>query len=115
MPDWWELAYGLNQNGNDASLDPDGDGLTNIEEFRAGTNPTSALSVLRLQWLSLDPVRFQFVAQSNHSYSIEYSTNLAPAPWLILSNVSPASLLRTAIVTDPGPTNTTRFYRAVTP
>ena len=39
MPDWFEKLYGLNPNGNDALLDSDGDGRTNIQEYNAGTNP----------------------------------------------------------------------------
>jgi uncharacterized repeat protein (TIGR01451 family) len=40
MPDQWELTYGLNPNDpSDAALDPDNDGLTNLEEYQAGTNP----------------------------------------------------------------------------
>jgi hypothetical protein len=116
LPNAWELAYGLNpNNANDASLDGDGDGMTNLDEFRAGTNPTNAQSVLRLQWLSWNPSRLQFVAQSNVTYSIQFSTNLAPAPWFTLSNIGAQSLIRTTVVTDPSPTNRTRFYRAITP
>lgn len=34
MPDWWERHYGLNVNdGSDAALDLDSDGLTNLAEF----------------------------------------------------------------------------------
>ena len=40
IPDWWETLQGLNpQDPTDAALDPDGDGLSNIEEFQLGTNP----------------------------------------------------------------------------
>ena len=40
MPDWWETFYGLNPIVNDAAANPDGDALTNIEEYNAGTNPS---------------------------------------------------------------------------
>ncbi len=39
MPDWWEARYGLPINQSNAGDDSDQDGLTNIEEYRAGTNP----------------------------------------------------------------------------
>lgn len=40
LPDWWELAHGLNINNDaDASLDSDSDGLTALEEFEADTDP----------------------------------------------------------------------------
>lgn len=43
MPDSWESEYNLNPlNPDDAHMDPDGDGLTNLIEFQGGTNPTCA-------------------------------------------------------------------------
>ena len=43
MPDWWEERHGLDSaDASDAALDPDGDTIDNIAEFRAGTNPHSA-------------------------------------------------------------------------
>lgn len=42
MSDTWEALYGLNPaDASDAATDPDGDGLTNLEEFLAGTDPTA--------------------------------------------------------------------------
>ncbi|MBR9985933.1 MAG: hypothetical protein KFF68_08490 [Desulfosarcina sp.] len=42
IPDAWEITYGLDPLVNDADLDADGDGWTNLEEFQADTNPTTA-------------------------------------------------------------------------
>jgi methionine-rich copper-binding protein CopC len=40
MPDAWESFFGLDPNSAaDATLDADGDGLTNLQEFQAGRHP----------------------------------------------------------------------------
>ena len=43
MPDDWEIQYGLDPlDETDASGDLDGDGVSNLEEYLAGTDPTNA-------------------------------------------------------------------------
>jgi hypothetical protein len=37
MPDGWELQFSLDPLTDDSSGDPDGDGLTNVQEYGAGT------------------------------------------------------------------------------
>lgn len=39
MPDWWEKFYGLDWQLDDADLDSDGDGWSNLDEYYRGTNP----------------------------------------------------------------------------
>jgi hypothetical protein len=42
MSDMWEMDHGLDpQDAGDAGIDTDGDGLTNRQEFEAGTNPNN--------------------------------------------------------------------------
>ena len=39
MPDGWEVQYGLNPLVDDGDVDADNDGVTNVEEYLAGTDP----------------------------------------------------------------------------
>ena len=40
MPDWWETMFGFSPDDQaDAGHDPDGDALSNLDEFLAGSNP----------------------------------------------------------------------------
>jgi type VI secretion system Hcp family effector len=48
MPDEFERTHGLKLDQPDAEEDPDGDGMTNLEEFRAGTLPNRAESIFRV-------------------------------------------------------------------
>lgn len=42
MPDAWENSHGLNWQVNDAALDPDQDGSTNLQEYLRHTDPQNA-------------------------------------------------------------------------
>jgi hypothetical protein len=66
-------------DGSTDFADPDGDGLNNWQEWRCGTNPTDALSALRL----LAPVtagtnvKFTWQSVAGINYFLERSTSLA--------------------------------------
>jgi hypothetical protein len=75
----WLQQYGLPINATTDSADPDGDRLNNYQEWRAGTNPTNPLSVLRLKpqlWRGSDLV-VTWESVTGRNYLIEGSTNLA--------------------------------------
>jgi len=118
IADAWETNYfGFStNNAADGALDFDGDGANNREEFVAGTNPTNALSVLRLSLTTGNTV-LEFTAQTNLTYSLQYRTNLALGGWLSLSNVpSIINTVRTIQVTVPNaPADWERYYRVATP
>mgnify|MGYP001168863870 FL=1 len=48
MPDWWELLYSLDPYKDDGAEDPDGDGLSNQEEYLQNRNPRSPQNKYRL-------------------------------------------------------------------
>src|SRR3989338_5459757 len=49
MPDAWEKRNSLRFDINDAKLDPDKDGIKNIDEYLQGTNPHLADAKIVLQ------------------------------------------------------------------
>ena len=99
----WLQQYGLPTDGSADFLDADGDGLNNWQEWIAGTNPTNALSVLKLTKLTstnTSPgivVSWQSAAGIN--YFIQRSTNLSALP--------PFSTLRSNYPGQPGTTSYT--------
>ncbi|HWN93768.1 MAG TPA: lamin tail domain-containing protein, partial [Methylomirabilota bacterium] len=116
MGDAWEVQYGLNTNSTaDASVDLDGDGMINREEYVAGTNPNDPLSLLNLSLTAWYGGLLEFVTQPNVSYRVEYQTNLTSAPWNLLLDVPPQSLVRTTQVNAPFSHTPGRFYRVVIP
>lgn len=84
MADGWEHSYGLNPtNAADAVQNPDGDPHNNLQEYFADTNPTNALSYLRIVALSnVPPWTVWFEASStNRRYTLEFNTYLAERSW----------------------------------
>ncbi|MCW5554683.1 MAG: right-handed parallel beta-helix repeat-containing protein, partial [Verrucomicrobiae bacterium] len=61
MPDIWEEAHGLDRlDPADAVLDADKDGLSNLGEYLAGTDPNDPQSVFKLHSLSAGTAGFSF-------------------------------------------------------
>ena len=71
LADAWEQQYfgGLSANPAD---DPDGDGMNNLREFRAGTNPTDAQSLFEVVEISKVPngVSVRWSSQAGRSYRV---------------------------------------------
>jgi len=116
LPDVWEAAYGFATNNNaDALLDADGDTMSNWAEYIAGTNPTNALSYLKVDWLSGgETVQIQFQAVSNRTYTVQYTEALESGPWHTLMDVLARGTNRLETLVAPAPAPRA-YYRLVTP
>ena len=118
LPDAWERAHGTDPGQPDAGADPDGDGLTNEQEFRAGTHPREAASVLRLQAVRLvepdEAVALSFLAISNRTYRLLSRTAPGEGPWQTWMDIPAAPADRTMVITNKT-LESARFYRVVTP
>jgi hypothetical protein len=115
LPDDYELAHGMNPNlASDALLDTDGDGHSNLEEFRAGTDPRDRTSVLKLD-LSFSNARLVLIVPtvSGKRYCIQTCSSLGRESWQARFPDFTGDG-RTASFADAGPaTPGSRFYRVV--
>ncbi len=139
MNDVWENVYGLNPNSPaDAFGDPDADGLINLAEYRAGTNPRKADSdddgipdgievgavnpysqqippdEVFITKLSSGEIAILWQAVEGMQYAVERTTDIRNPSWTQPSGIVTATYTGTYVWIDsnapsPGPC----YYRVV--
>ena len=79
LPYLWAQKYGLSTDG---SIDSDGDGMNNWQEWIAGTNPTNAASLLKILSVSnsVSGTTVTWQSVSGKTYLLQRSTNLLAQP-----------------------------------
>jgi hypothetical protein len=79
--EWMTQYFGSNTNlWPAATADSDGDGMNNLQEFLAGTDPTNAASVLRVQLNNSPQGMFlSWPTQPGLTYQVQVKTDLTAA------------------------------------
>jgi hypothetical protein len=118
IPDWWRLAYFYHATGQAADQsragdDPDGDGMSNLAEFLAGTNPLDANSVFKITGAvrASNEVQVLWATRTNKTYQLQQSDELGNgAAW---TGFGPAITGTDGVVTQSvgEVTGASRFFR----
>ena len=107
LPDDWETEHSFNKNVttgiHGASGDPDGDGLTNLDEFRSGTDPRDANSGIQITQTSnpMDTGTISWMAVPYASYKVFRCPTILNPVWTPIATVSNPGTATSLSYTDP--------------
>jgi subtilisin family serine protease len=114
LPDWWEQSDFGHLLGSDANADPDNDGASNLAEWIAGTDPTNAVSSLRLlapSATTTNGIVLRWPSVAGKTYRLERATDLfAGFNTTVRSNIIATPPTNSELDTDALPANA-RYYR----
>lgn len=118
MDDQWEMAY-FNTLDRDGSDDFDGDGISDLGEYLAGTvpiNSTSVLSVTDIRVYNADERILLWQSVTGKRYRVQMKPSVNAFAWLDRSDVITAIRESTYFIDSPATGSelpATRFYRVV--
>jgi hypothetical protein len=111
LPDWWEDQYFGGQG--DPGDDPDNDGVNNLKEYQAGTNPLDDQSLFAFIAITPHPaggMQIEWASALDRSYTVERSGALLEGFLPIATGLAatpPANVYHDETATSAGPF----FYR----
>lgn len=113
LPDWWEETFFGGPDHANPTADSDGDGMTNLQEFRAGTNPIDSADYLHLE---IEPesnmrIKLSVPTVTGKNYQFESSNDMRswhPMGPVLVGNGRKAELVETA-----GGQRQPSFYRVL--
>ena len=120
LPDCWEIAYFGSIYTYGPNSDPDGDGLSNLQEFQLGTDPTvpntgTMVNTMVLPVYNADGTfGFSALGVLNQQYRVQSSSSLQPGSWTDVTNFIQLAPIQPVIVPKDNSTPT-RYYRMVYP
>lgn len=97
------------------NADPDRDGLTNFQEYLAGTDPLSANSVLRVSSLDRIPegIRLRWTSVEGRLYAIEMAPSLVGMFQAIATDIPDTAPENVYVVPVPAEHGQQGFYRVI--
>jgi YD repeat-containing protein len=113
MDDAWEMLH-FGSHDRDGAADFDQDGMSDLAEFLAGTDPKDSGSLLRITELSsTGGIRFriEWPAVPGRIYRVQYNETLNPADWKNLAGDVTATGPTAAKTDDTVIEPAKRFYR----
>ena len=119
--DWMQQYFGhataKPEDFSRPSDDPDGDSLSNWQEYIAGTVPTDARSKLNVETMgqTLGSNWVAFAATSNRTYSLQFRESFQAGSWTTIADQPATASNRFQTLADPYPLTRGRLYRIVTP
>ncbi|MEO0055248.1 MAG: hypothetical protein RLZZ50_1195 [Verrucomicrobiota bacterium] len=113
LSDVWAFVYDYRASSTSATADTDGDGLSDREEARAGTNPRDPGSRAYVGLAIPAPglARIQFPSQAGKRYQLQETNSLAPAAWTTFATRIGTGAALSA--DTPLGSSANAFYRAV--
>lgn len=119
-PDWWMQKYfghatGQAADRSRASDDADGDGFTNMQEFRAHTDPRNPLSALRVTAVQreTDGTHITFMSVAGKSYRLEAKDSLTAPTWTTIADNIFGLGGTTTVIDTAALSSLRRFYHVV--
>jgi hypothetical protein len=95
------------------NADPDGDGLSNTNEFIAGTDPLDGQSRFKIDSVAPNNPSGITVTVTGHvgrTYTLERAVNISPPSWSPVASSGVLGSDQTVILSDPSPLPVNAFY-----
>jgi hypothetical protein len=93
MDDNWETIFGLNPALDDAALDNDGDGRSNMEEYIALTSPNDSQDYYAVESVTQngDNTNVTINSRLNRNYQLQKSSSLTNGSWSDVGSLIPGT------------------------